>query len=274
MKKSFKISILSILFLSFLTTYGQVGIGTNTPDGMLDTQNSTNYGIIFPRVVLTATNVAAPVVNPNGGNLVAGTAVYNTNTTSTGTNDVYPGIYAWDGSRWIAQYLREDSAIYEQTTLGQRIVTGSTSVNTGSSDWVDVNGLGNGSTFTPKYSGTYRVKANFNFGSGKITNTGDTIDMATQEGYFRFTFDGTQYLIYTHAYGVDNAYTGLYYDKFRHDTSLVLYRTLRAGQTYNFRLEIDVFVSSQFENGGNSGDGRSWVGIGVPCTVEFTYVEE
>lgn len=274
MKKIYILSLSFLICLFSIKSFGQVGIGTNAPDGMLDTQNTSNYGIVFPRVVLTATNLAAPVVNPDGGSLVAGTAVFNTNTTSTGTNDVYPGIYAWDGSQWIAQYLREDSAIYEQTTLGQRVVTGSTCVDSACSDWADVNGLGSGSTFTPTYSGTYRVKANFNFGSGKITDASDTIDMATQEGYFRFTFDGTQYLIYTHAFGVDNAHTGNYYDKFRHDTSLVLYETLRAGQTYNFQLEIDVFVSSQFENGGDSGDGRSWVGIGVPCTVEFTYVEE
>ncbi len=115
---------------------------------------------------------------------------------------------------------------------------------------------------------------NFNFGAGKVVDSGDVIDMATQEGYFRFTFDGSSYLIYTHAYSIDNDHIGTYYQKFRHDSSLVLYETLTAGQTYSFRLEIDMFVSSQFENGGNSGDGRAWVGLGVPCTVEFTYLEE
>ncbi len=267
MKSIHKIFIFCLCVFAFqITTVAQVGIGTTSPKGMLDASNSNNYGIVFPRVVLTASNVEAPVTNPNGGGLVAGTTVYNTNTTSTGTNDVYPGIYAWNGSLWIPQYLREDSAIYEQSSTSQRI--------TNSGSYVDVTGLGNGSTFTAKYSGTYRVKANFNFGAGRIVDSGDTIDMATQEGYFRFTFDGTSYLIYTHAYSVDNDHLGTDYDQFRHDTSLILYETLAAGQTYNFRLEIDMFVSSQFENGGNSGDGRAYVGIGVPCTVEFTYLEE
>ena len=258
-----------IAFCSFLFTSlgtAQVGVGTLAPKGILDVQNTAGYGIVFPRVALTATNVEAPVVNPQGGSIVEGTAVYNTNTTSTGTNDVYPGIYAWNGSIWIPQYLREDSAIYEQSGLDFRVT------NAGS--YVDIPGLGSGSSFTAKYSGTYRVKANFNFGAGKVLDSGDVIDMATQEGYFRFTFDGSSYLIYTHAYSVDNDHIGTFYDQFRHDTSLVLYETLGAGQTYNFQLEIDMFVSSQFENGGDSGDGRAFVGLGVPCTVEFTYLEE
>lgn len=258
------IAICNFFFVAMTTA--QVGVGTIAPKGMLDVQNTASYGIVFPRVALTATNVEAPVVNPTGGSLAEGTAVYNTNTTSTGTNDVYPGIYAWNGTIWIPQYLREDSAIYDQTGLDFRV--------TNSGSYVDVPGLGNGSSFTAKYSGTYRVKANFNFGAGKVLDSGDVIDMATQEGYFRFTFNGTPYLIYTHAYSVDNDHIGTYYDQFRHDTSLVLYETLGAGQTYNFRLEIDMFVSSQFENGGDSGDGRAFVGLGVPCTVEFTYLEE
>lgn len=261
------------LFISFNffligLSYAQVAIGTTTPKGALDLQNNT-MGIIYPRVVLTATNVAAPVINPNGGALVAGTVVYNTNYSTMGTNDVYPGIYAWNGSQWTTQYIKEDSAIYEQTPLDLRVVN--------SDSYVDVPGIGNGSTFTAKYTGTYRIKANFNFGAGKINlPSSGIISMATQEGYFRFSFDGIIYLIYTHSYSLYNGGIngGTYYEQFRHDSSLVLYETLTAGQTYSFRLEIDLFISTVFENSGNSGDGRSHVGIGVPCTIEITYLEE
>lgn len=260
---------LHFLVSIFISTicFAQVGIGTIKPEGMLDLQNNNSAGFIFPNVVLTATNIEAPVINPNGGGLVTGTAVFNTNTTNSGTNDVYPGIYAWDGSKWIPQYLREDSEIYEQSTLELRVKE--------SDSYVDVTGLGSGSSFTPKYSGDYRIKANFNFGAGEIIDN-QVIDIATQEGYFRFTFNGSPYLIYTHAYSIhnDNIGSGVLYEKFRHDSSMVLYETLIAGTPYSFSLEIDMFVSSDFVDNGDSGTGRSWVGIEIPCSIEFTYLEE
>lgn len=88
------------LFISVNMT-AQVGVGTTTPAGALDV-NSTTNGFIPPRVALTATNVAAPVVNPQGGALVAGTIVWNTATAGTVPNNVAPGLYFWDGSRWVA----------------------------------------------------------------------------------------------------------------------------------------------------------------------------
>ncbi|MFK5982351.1 MAG: hypothetical protein QM499_05495 [Flavobacteriaceae bacterium] len=267
MKLNYKIIYIIVpLFISFISS-AQVGIGTLKPEGMLDLQNNNLTGFVFPKAILTATNIESPINNPSGGGLVAGTVVFNTNTTSTGTNDVYPGIYVWDGSIWIPQYLREDADIFEQSTLNFRV--------NGSDSYVDVPGLGIGTSFTPIYSGTYRIKANFNFGAGTVKDT-QIIDMATEEGYFRFTFNGTSYLIYTHAYSIhnDNIGGGTLYEKFRHDSSLVLYVTLTSGVTYNFRLEIDMFVSGDFFDNGNSGVGRSWVGIDLPCTVEFTYLEE
>ena len=158
-------NILTAVFaLIAMSTLAQVsisnGIPTNTPNGLVDMQNST-AGIVYPRFALTSTEVEAPVQNPDGsGSLVAGTVVYNTNTTTTGTNDVYPGLYAWDGNEWTTQYIREDSDIEQQSGLGQRIVN--------SGGYVDVTGLGAGSSFTPKYSGTYRIKANVNFGAGDV----------------------------------------------------------------------------------------------------------
>jgi hypothetical protein len=254
------------IVINFSISYGQVAIGTTSPKGMLDLQNNTTMGLIYPRVALTATNVATPVLNPNGGNLVEGTVVYNTSYTTNGANDVYPGIYAWDGTQWTTQFIKEDAVIFEQSPLDLRVVN--------SNSYVDVPGLGNGSTFTAKYTGTYRIIANFNFGAGKInTPSSGNTSMATQEGYFRFSFDGTPYLIYTHAYSVYNVGLTTYFEQFRHDSSLILYETLTAGQTYSYRLEVDLFVSSDFENSGNSGDGRSHVGIGLPCTVEFTFLE-
>lgn len=85
-----------------LTSSGSMGIGTTTPNGALDI-NSTTQGMVPPRVALTSTALAAPVVNPAGGALVAGTLVWNTNTNSpTVATAVAPGMYYWNGTRWIS----------------------------------------------------------------------------------------------------------------------------------------------------------------------------
>lgn len=265
---------LAVFTLIATSSLGQVSISdgtpTTTPQGLADMQNST-AGLVYPRFELTDIYVEAPVLNPDGsGSLVPGTVVYNTNTTSRGDDtDVYPGIYAWDGTKWTTQYIKEDSHIAEQTTLEQRI--------TNSGGYVDVNGLGVGSSFTPKYTGTYRVKANFNFGAGEVNNyPAHATSMATQEGFFRITLGADSYEIYTHAYSVYNndVDTGTLYEKFRHDSSLILYVDLVEGVSFPYQFEVDMFVSNNFIDNGDSGTGRSYVGVGLPCTIEFTYLEK
>ena len=93
------ITIFILIYSNFL--FSQVGIGTTTPNGALEI-TSTTQGIVPPRVALTASNVAAPVVNPQGGALLAGTFVWNTATAGISPNNVAPGLYTWNGTRWIA----------------------------------------------------------------------------------------------------------------------------------------------------------------------------
>jgi hypothetical protein len=73
-------------------------IGTNpttiTPSAVLDIE-SANKGVLFPRVALTSTNLAGPIVSP-----ATGLTVFNTATSGTAPNTVTPGYYYWDGSRW------------------------------------------------------------------------------------------------------------------------------------------------------------------------------
>lgn len=96
-----KVLFFTLTLLINLNIVAQVGVGTTTPAGALDVSSTTN-GFIPPRVSLTATNVAAPVVNPQGGALVAGTTVWNIATAGTAPYKVAPGLYFWDGSRWVA----------------------------------------------------------------------------------------------------------------------------------------------------------------------------
>lgn len=93
MKKKYIILVfLTFLFENFV--FSQVGIGTNAPNGALDI-TSTNDGLLVPRVVLSATNVAT-VVTPTVSELV-----YNTSTSAVGPNQVTPGFYYWNGSLWV-----------------------------------------------------------------------------------------------------------------------------------------------------------------------------
>jgi len=87
--------------LCFQTSFSQVGIGTTTPRGALDI-SSTTQGIVPPAVALTNINIQAPVINPQGGVIPAGTFVWNTNTAGSIPTNVSPGLYYWNGTRWIS----------------------------------------------------------------------------------------------------------------------------------------------------------------------------
>ncbi len=93
----FKKTILSVFLFGTLFTYAQVGIGTVTPDpsSVLDI-NSTDKGLLIPRVALIATNNPAPITPAP----VEGMMIYNTATDGTSPNIVTPGFYFWDGSIW------------------------------------------------------------------------------------------------------------------------------------------------------------------------------
>ena len=83
----------ALLFIVILTSpmFGQVGIGTTSPNAALDV-TSTDDGLLIPRVALTASNVASPLTLPTISELV-----YNTATVV----DVTPGFYYWDGAKWV-----------------------------------------------------------------------------------------------------------------------------------------------------------------------------
>ncbi len=83
-------------------SFSQVGIGITTPNAALEVSSATG-GLLPPQVSLTDITVSAPVVNPNGGGVpVAGTFVWNTAAAGVSPNNVVPGLYYWDGVRWVA----------------------------------------------------------------------------------------------------------------------------------------------------------------------------
>jgi len=82
-------------YLSPFTCYAQVAINTTgaNPDASAGLDVSfTNKGLLIPRVALTQTTSASPITSP-----ATSLMVYNTAT----VNDVTPGYYYWNGSRWV-----------------------------------------------------------------------------------------------------------------------------------------------------------------------------
>ncbi len=127
MKKLIKNIIYVVTTLFFTANYAQVGVNTTAPNGVLDVVSTTN-GMLLPRVALTTTTLAAPVVNPAGGALPTSTLVYNTNT----AGDVTPGYYYWSGSAWLRLSTGSGGA------SGAWLLTGNTVTNTdyiGTNSW-------------------------------------------------------------------------------------------------------------------------------------------
>ena len=96
MKKILLYSLLSIQ----ISVLAQVGVGTTTPRGALDI-NSSTQGVVVPTVSLVDV-ITQTAVNPQGGAIPAGTIVYNDATSGASPNNVGPGLYFWNGSRWVA----------------------------------------------------------------------------------------------------------------------------------------------------------------------------
>ncbi len=288
-KHSIYITLVSLLFVQ--VQYAQVGVGTVTPEGILDLE-TTSEGIVFPRVALTASNVQAPVTNPNGGNIVEGTTVYNTSLTTNASNNVYPGIYSWNGSKWAPQFMMEESVKFEQTGGAQRTTIRNSNSNPNPNDDENISGLTN-RTFKPKYSGTYRIEVKANFAAGEIDDftSSDAISLATSEGAFFFTLSGSgvdidptsaiydynEGWLYTHSYSTHNSIESpaLEDNTVAHNGSLVYYKYLIANTAYTFNLSICITTGhSYFLNNGDTGDGRGYVGHSVPCSVEFTFLDD
>lgn len=84
---------LSFLLLCSMLSYAQVGIGTTTPNAnsLLDIE-STNKGLLIPRVALTGATSTAPLTAH-----VAGMTVYNTAT----VGNLIPGFYYNNGTQWV-----------------------------------------------------------------------------------------------------------------------------------------------------------------------------
>ena len=89
-------TILAVQFSCLATAQVGIGVSSSVEASAKLQVEATNKGFLPPRVALLATdNTSSPISSP-----VAGLLVYNTNTAGTSPNNVTPGFYYYDGSKW------------------------------------------------------------------------------------------------------------------------------------------------------------------------------
>ncbi|MCX8478496.1 MAG: tail fiber domain-containing protein, partial [Chitinophagales bacterium] len=123
-----------VFFVTSSMTFAQAVLklgdnpGTINKDAALEIE-STKKGILFPRVALTSTTSASPLTA-----FKQGMVVYNTAT----SNDVSPGIYCSDGTKWLCWQYADPSSV-GRVLFGNSTGTGYST----SSDftWSSSNGL-------------------------------------------------------------------------------------------------------------------------------------
>ncbi|AWH86534.1 hypothetical protein HYN59_16105 [Flavobacterium album] len=118
------------LFLLFVLTASavsaQVKIGdnpTNVNSNAVFELESTNKGLLFPRMALSSTASPSPL-----SAFVAGITVYNTTTAGSGATAVSPGLYYSDGTKWVAvdkgTYTGSTTVTLNGTTFERAALTG------------------------------------------------------------------------------------------------------------------------------------------------------
>jgi hypothetical protein len=99
MKKNIPLKLIFACSLLVLTIYShaQVGIGTSSVNASAKLQiDASNKGFLPPRVGLTGTTDVSTIASPATALLI-----YNFATAGTAPNNVTPGYYYYDGTKWV-----------------------------------------------------------------------------------------------------------------------------------------------------------------------------
>lgn len=133
--KKLKILNLITIFLSLISTYGQVGIGTATVNnGVILQLEASDKGLLFPRVALTSRTAT----NPLPTSIPTGTIVFNTVTSGVFPNAISPGLHWWSETdhQWTNISTNLDNATLKYTNS-------ETATNYNTISWQNVKLFGN-----------------------------------------------------------------------------------------------------------------------------------
>ena len=163
-----KIGILFIAVLSIGNAFGQQKIGNNptsiNSNAVLELE-STDKGLLIPRVALSSTSSASPL-----SAFVAGMMVYNTAT----AGDVTPGFYVSSGSSWSKIDNQTSTTLYN----GNGSLSGNRTVTQGTNTLAFTSSATSGTSHFTVDGTTFNVDAvNNRIGIGTATPT-QTLDVA------------------------------------------------------------------------------------------------
>jgi hypothetical protein len=144
---NYLVLIVGILLLSAINSQAQIKIGENptiiNPSSILEIE-STNKGILLPRIALQSTILPAPLASH-----VAGMIIYNTETAGTAPDNVVPGFYYNDGTRWLnlADLAVTNAKLADNAVTTAKIASGGNDKvlvtdNAGAVAWVDKTAFG------------------------------------------------------------------------------------------------------------------------------------
>lgn len=158
-----KFFIFSTLFVfGVFELNAQLSIGSTSPasSAILDV-NASNKGFLPPRVALSSINDVATISSPATGLLVV-----NTSTSGTAPNNVFPGYYYFDGSKWqhifnpssnfIKKSILVNSAAPSSSIAGQSTISAWSGTYVASGGTVEVRA--NFTAFIPTNSGSRTFK--------------------------------------------------------------------------------------------------------------------
>jgi hypothetical protein len=235
-------------------------------------------GFVYPRVTLLNTETAT-ITTPDGNSPVIGTMVYNTTNSGTDATAVYPGLYQWNGTQWVAQFDKKDNKIYIQNS----------NLSTGHS--VGEQGISfDSKTFVPQYYGTYKIKVSLHFGGGKmdLPTSAEPEDQhanfGAQGGDFIFSFNGQDHTVSMKSFSGNNNDTQFndgtlkeYSNAYNQAQFTILETNLIPGETYNLGLTFEQLIANGFVSDGAIGtDGSGHIDINgdLGCVIEISYINE
>lgn len=225
--KNLLIAVSIAIFSAFYGFSQNVGINETGDEpeksAILDVESS-NKGVLIPRVELSALNSNSPI----GNAVVNSLLVYNTTTAGSGANKVTPGYYYWNNGNWVRLKAEDgkdwrldgndiSSGEYIGTNNNQNLVVKTNGTN---AMIVTTDGKIRAGGASSSYSGTagsptYSFESASNTGMYRASGTlnwslGGTERLRLGTNYLRTTFNGTASVPAYSFTSTNNTSTGMF----------------------------------------------------------------